>query len=66
MAEPANLIPPCDPELADFALRLFLMNQPGWPAHARGGALRGREVLYWPTFKSYLWMRELKETPCKN
>lgn len=41
-------------------LRLYLMNQPGWP---RGGGCRDgcRPVVYWPTLRSYQLMRQIED-----
>lgn len=61
MIEP-NIISPRDPETADFALRLYVMNLPGWP---QGGGFpnRGhmRNMVIWPTLKSYQWMRQFED-----
>ena len=82
MTEPSNIGPPRDTMAAEdceLGLKLLLMNQPGWPPSGRGGENHGREVVYWPTLKSYQWMRdlevnleklrvvrEMRETPCKQ
>ena len=57
MTEPPNIGPPRATMAAqdcEDALRLYLMNLPGWPpAHERG-------VFVWPTLKSYQWMKNLE------
>ena len=45
----------------EFALELFLMNQPGWPPRPGGdhATIHGlRSVFFWPTEKSYRWMND--------
>ncbi len=63
MTDPVNIGPPRDSMAADdceFALELFLMNQPNWPPRPGGdhATIHGlRAVLWWPTLKSYQWMQ---------
>ncbi len=56
-----NIGPPRDSmaaEDAEFALQLYLMNQPGWPIPV--GCV-GQTVMWWPTLKSYRWMRQFED-----
>lgn len=58
----SNIGPPRDTMAADdceLALRLYLMNQPGWPVP--DGRKNHRPVLWWPTLKSYQWMRQIED-----
>lgn len=63
MTEPVNIGPPRDTMAAEdceFALRLYLMNQPGWPPPPKPGT-GGRCTLWWPTLKARLWMRQFED-----
>lgn len=51
MTDEPNIGLPRDPALAEFALELFHMNQPGWPR-------RVQQHVAWPTEKSYRWTNE--------
>lgn len=60
MTDPVNIGPPRDTMAAEdceFALRLYLMNQPNWPRNRHGGE---PPAIVWPTLKSYLWMKNLE------
>ena len=55
-----NIGPPRDTMAAqdcEDGLRLYLMNQPGWPIPDG----HNRMVLWWPTLKSYQWMRQFED-----
>lgn len=63
MTEPPNIGPPRDTMAAqdcEFGLKLFLMNQPGWPMPQSTFQRRhgDRFMVVWPTLKSYQWMRQ--------
>ena len=60
MTEPSNIGPPRDTMAAEdceFGLRLLLMNQRGWPIP---NGCAGQTVMWWPTLKSYQWMRQFE------
>ena len=57
----ANIGPPHDTMAAEdceLGLKLLLMNQPGWPIPTN---CAGQTVMWWPTLKSYRWMRQFEE-----
>lgn len=61
MIDPVNIGPPRDSlaaEDCEFALRLYLINQPNWPRNRHGGE---PPAIVWPTLKSYQWMRKFGE-----
>ncbi len=62
-----NIGPPRDTMAAqdcEDGLRLYLMNQPGWPPGE--GAKVCRPTVVWPTLKSYRWMRQFGDNQHGN